>query len=158
MSDDSRHTEINVRAPNYLIARTQGICPSCRAETCQVGLLVPPQHEVLADIWECASRHAFLFYVESLSDEVVRRLQAIAPGYRSAVSPVTQGSYWANHCERCGAFQEDHDLFCEPEGAFLPVSPAAASSIEFLPVQSVLEAAAAGYAIDPEFVEFVAAT
>ena len=80
-------------------------------------------------------------------------MQALAPLYRLA--PAAQGPYWANHCERCGAIQEDHDLFCEPEGAFLPISPAAASIIEFLPIDEILEAAAAGYAVDPEFVEFM---
>jgi hypothetical protein len=63
-----------------------------------------------------------------------------------------QGSYWANHCERCGALQEDHELFCEPEGAFLPTSPAAAATIELLSVHECLEAGAAGYAIDPAFI------
>lgn len=172
MNDCNPGSGINVRSQNYLIARATGECPHCHAETCLVALMLPPQHEALSmnendqqvgegssirgDTWERAHRHAFLFYVESLPDEVSRRLQALAPMYRFAVSPATQGSHWANHCERCGAFQEDHDLFCEPEGAFLPVSPAAASRIELAPIGEAIEAAAAGYAIDPQFVEFEA--
>jgi hypothetical protein len=114
--------------------------------------MVPPLHEVLSDTWECASRQAFLFYVDHLPDDVVRCLQSIAPMYRWAVSPATQGSQWANHCERCGAFQEDHDLHCEPEGAFLPVSAAAAANIDFMTMPSAFQASAAGYAMDPPFV------
>jgi hypothetical protein len=144
---------INVRARHYLIARTAADCPHCRATTGLVALMVPPLHEVLSDTWECASRHAFLFYVDYLPEEVVRCLQSIAPTYRWAVSPATQGPQWANHCERCGAFQEDHDLHCEPEGAFLPVSPAAAANIDFFAMPCAFEASAAGYAMDPPFVD-----
>jgi hypothetical protein len=161
---------LNVRSDHYVIARTAALCPHCHAQTCLVALMLPPHHEVLSmseedqrigegssighDSWESVPRGGFLFYVETLADEVQRRLQAFAPMYRFAMSPATQGSYWANHCSQCGAFQEDHELFCEPGGAFLPVSPAAASSIELLSVHEALQVAAAGYAIDPQFIEF----
>jgi hypothetical protein len=172
MNDHHEHSGINFRSPHYWIARTAGVCPQCHAETRLVALILPPGHEALSideedtlidrdastrgDLWESVPRHAFVFYVEFLPDEVRRRLQVLAPMYRFAASPATQGSYWANHCARCGAFQEDQDLFCEPEGAFLPVSPAAASSIELLPVPEAFEVSAAGYAIDPQFVELEA--
>ena len=134
-----------------------------------MALVLPPGHEtrsmndegggtaaddpaLCGDSWERATGHAFLFYIESLPDAVRHRMQALVPLYRFA--PASQGSYWANHCERCGGIHEDHDLFCEPEGAFLPISAAAASIIEFLPINEVLEAATAGYAPDPEFIEF----
>jgi hypothetical protein len=164
---------IRVRSATYAIARTKCLCPHCGAETGVVALLLPPHHEVLSieeedgedgqggegsslcsAAWERAPRHAFLFYVESIADQVRRRLQAQTPTYRFALSPATQDCYWANHCSRCDHLQEDHDLFCEPEGAFLPVSPAAASGIELLPIPEALEAAAAGYAIDPQFIHF----
>jgi hypothetical protein len=172
MNDGNESSGINVRSQHYLIARTAGICPHCHSKTCVVALMLPPGHEVLSmneddestcggssirgDTWESVPRHAFLFYVDSLPDQVRCRLQALAPMFRFAVSPTTQGSFWANHCAQCGAIQEDHDLFCEPEGAFLPVSPAAASSIELLLIQEALEVAAAGYAIDPQFIKFEA--
>jgi hypothetical protein len=169
MNDSSPDNGINVRSDGYLIARVAAICPRCRDETRVVALVLPPGHETRSmndegdetaaedsalcrDSWERAACHAFLFYIESLPDAVRQRMQALAPMYRLA--PAAQGSYWANHCERCGGIQEDHDLFCEPEGAFLPISPAAASIIEFLPINEFLEAAAAGYALDPEFIEF----
>jgi hypothetical protein len=172
-ADIDADSGISVRSRSYAIARTTAVCPHCGAETRVVALMLPPQHDVLSineedeedgqggegastrgDTWERTPRHAFLFYVESLPDGVRRRLQALAPTYRFALSPATQDFYWANHCARCGRLQEDHDLFCEPEGAFLPVSPPAASGIEFLPIPEPLEAAATGYAIDPQFIEF----
>ena len=171
MNDSSPDNGVNVRSDGYLIARVAAICPRCRHETRVVALVLPPGHETRSvndegdettaedsalcrDSWEPATRHAFLFYIEFLPDAVRCRMQALAPMYRLAVSPAAQGSHWANHCERCGGIQEDHDLFCEPEGAFLPISPAAASIIEFSPIDEFLEAAAAGYAPDPELIEF----
>ncbi len=161
MSEHDEASGINFRAGHYWIARTVGVCPQCHGQTDLVALVLPPGHEALSvdeetDTWESVPRHAFLFYVESVSDEVRDRLQTLAPPYRVAPSPATDERYWANHCACCGAFQEDHDLFCEPEGAFLPVSPAAASRIELLPVAQALEVSAAGCAIDPQFVELEA--
>ncbi len=159
MIDGKAAGDINVRADSYLIARTVGLCPHCGSETPLVALMMPPGHETSSladeracesrDFWERAPLRAFLFYVESLPDTARHHLQRLAPAYRLAVSPATQDCYWANHCERCGRLQEDHDLFCEPQGAFLPVSPAAAAAIELLPIDEPMEAGAAGYALDP---------
>ena len=74
------------------------------------------------------------------------------------MSPAAQGSYWANHCEHCGSLQEDHDLFCEPEGAFLPVDAAWASAIELTRIDEPFAAAAAGYAYEPEYLEHMIRT
>ena len=169
MSNGDERGGVNFRAARYWIARTAGVCPRCHGDTPLVALMLPPGHEALSvdeedtspgvdvssgsDTWESVPRPAFLFYVESLPDEARRHLQALAPKYRFAASPATRGAYWANHCARCDAFQEDQDLFCEPEGAFSPVSSAAASSIELLSMAEALEVFAAGYALDPQFVE-----
>jgi len=168
MNHEDGRTGVNFRASHYRIARTAGVCPRCHGNTPMVALMLPPGHEALSvdegdaspgvdvssgsAIWESVPRHAFLFYVESLPDEATRHLQVLAPKYRFAASPATGGAYWANHCVRCDAFQEDQDLFCEPEGAFSPVSSAAASRIELLPVAEAIEVSAAGYALDPQFV------
>jgi hypothetical protein len=169
MNNDDEPRGVNFRAARYWIARTAGVCPRCHGDTPLVALMLPPGHEALSvdeedappgvdvscgsGIWESVPRHAFLFYVECLPDEAGRHLQALAPKYRFAASPATRGAYWANHCARCDAFQEDQDLFCEPEGAFSPVSSAAASSIELLSMAEALEVFAAGCALDPQFVE-----
>ena len=168
MTDIDADSGINFRSDGYWVARTVGMCLHCRGETRLVALMLPPGHESRStsdedvqagedssmhdDSWERVPRHALLFYIEFLPDAVRQRLQVLAPTYRFANSPATQGSYWANHCEHCGGLQEDHELFCEPEGAFLPVSPAAAAAIELLPVPEALRVGAAGYAIDPAFI------
>jgi hypothetical protein len=156
MNDSNLESEPNVRSECFSVVHSAAICPHCRARTRVVAVLLPPGHHTRRlddddDGWDPAPRQALLFYVESLSEPVRRRLQQLAPQYRFAASAATQGSYWANHCGHCGGIQEDHDLFCEPHGAFVPLSSEDAAAIEVLPVAERLEAAAAGYTLDPEF-------
>ncbi len=160
MTESSADLAANVRSDGYLIAGAVARCPYCLRATLVVALMVPPGHETLLDEegeaaagWESAARHALLFYVELIPDSVRQRLQRIAPGYRYVLSPVTQGSYWGNHCDSCGGLLEDHDIFCEPEGAFLPMGPREGATIAFHPVDEPLQAHAAGYAPDPQFIE-----
>ena len=163
MGDSGSKENINVRSNSYWIVRATGECDRCRAETRFVALALPPNHQSLEldwDIeahelvdynWETAEWSAFLFYVEYLPEKVRRRLQAVSKGYRFAFSERTQGSYWANHCATCGASIEDHDLFCEPGGAFLPTTPESAAGVTFEHVDEALQAGAVGYACDPQF-------
>jgi hypothetical protein len=48
---------------------------------------------------------------------------------------------------------EDHDLFCEPDGAFLPTTAQRAAAVILERVDEALEAGAAGYACDPQFLD-----
>jgi hypothetical protein len=101
--------------------------------------------------WQQAGVNAFLFYVEYLPDTVQGRVQDLSPSFRLAYSDATLNSYWANHCDHCGGLLGDHEMHCEPEGAFVPTSETAAAAIELLKIEEPLEAAADGYAFEPEF-------
>ena len=160
---------VNVRSKDYFIALTVGPCTFCGVSTPLLALVLPPSHETLSpaeddedgalpEAWDRVPWSAFLFYVEYLPDGVQQRVQAFCKTYRPAASPAAQGSYWANHCEHCGSLQEDHDLFCEPEGAFLPVDAASASAIELTRIDEPFAAAAAGYAREPEYLEHMIRT
>jgi hypothetical protein len=177
-------TETNIRAPAYCIARASGSCVHCREPTPLVALVLPRSHEILepdadadadanadadtradakgddsaADSWQVAQSGAFLFHVEYLSHAVQKRLREVSLFFRPAHSEATMSTYWMNHCERCGVAQEDNELFCEPDGAFLPTSPAGAAAIRLLEIPEPFEAAAAGYAIEPAFFEFMRRT
>jgi hypothetical protein len=154
---------INIRSGRYFIARTVATCWCCRASTRLIALALPPEHETLAmdagaeteelaqDSWEEASCSAFLFYIEYLPHDVQKRLGKVSSSYRFAFSKAASGSYWANHCERCGTLLDDHDLFCEPGGAFLPTNHSSAAAIELLRIDDPIEAAAAGYVFEPPF-------
>jgi len=153
----------NVRSGGYFIVRSIGECRRCRASTPLIALALPPGHQTLSmdtedaheastpGIWESAACSALLFYVETLPESVRRRLPEYAQAYRYAYSAESQGSYWANHCAGCGALAEDHDLFCEPDGAFLPMSGARTTDLELVWIDEPIEAAAGGYSCDPVF-------
>jgi hypothetical protein len=168
MVDSSSTATINVRSGSYWIAHATGECSCCRATLRLVALALPPQHQSLvldwhvdkdelAEYgWETVAWSAFLFYVEYLPEEIRLRLQAASAGYRLAFSERTQGSYWANHCANCGALMEDHDLFCEPDGAFLPTTAVSAALVTLEHVDEALHAGAVGYACDPQFLDSMA--
>ena len=153
---------VNVRSKGYLIARTAGVCAHCGLKTRLVALVLPVSHEALSlaedeqdgtetDSWDTVPCSAFLFKLGYLPDDVQRRMGGFSKTYRPAMSAAAQGSYWANHCEHCGSLQADDELFCEPEGAFFPVDAASASVIELTHIDEPFEAAAGGYACEPQY-------
>ncbi len=150
---------MNLRAPRYWIARATEPCAQCGACTPVFALAVPAGHERLEEQeseaaeaavprWEVAGEAAWLFHVSWVSAAVAARLAACAPGYRLAPGETDPGPCWRNHCAGCGAPVADHELFCEPEGAFLPLTESAACAIEWWPIDEPLQAAAAGWAGD----------
>jgi hypothetical protein len=154
-------TASNVRSQGYFIGRAHLSCGQCGRSTGVIALALPAGHET-ADggtedgAWQRADAAAFLFFVTWLPDEVLQRLLPQA-SYRR-IQERTQGhepsvSYWANHCEHCGSPQSDEELHCEP-GVFMPGSPAEARQIHMFRVDEPFEAAAAGYALDPEFIQW----
>jgi hypothetical protein len=148
----------NVRSQTYYVARSSLRCLHCRLSTASLALALPQGHETLhagdesvADVWQRANVNALLFYVEGLPGAVQRRLQQLSRFFRPAYDPGAMNSYWANHCEHCCSLMGDHELHCEPDGAFMPSSEAAAKSIQLQQFQEPFAAAAVGYACEPEF-------
>ena len=105
--------------------------------------------------WQRADAIAFLFYVQQISDDAQRRLLALSRHFRLAHSEATQNAYWANHCEHCGTLMDDHELHCEPDGAFTPSTEAAAAQVELVRIDDPLHATTAGYSLEPEFLRFM---
>jgi hypothetical protein len=166
MSPPSTLTDANVRSQTYYVARTTALCWRCGTPTWLLALALPPAHDVLEEddtvelpddgepapgMWQCADANAFLFHVERLPDEVQRHLHELSQSFHVAQNPAAHSSYWENHCEHCSALLGDHELHCEPDGAFAPSSEAAAAKIELREIKEPFEAAVAGYALEPEF-------
>jgi hypothetical protein len=147
------------RSQMYYVARTTAQCQDCGLPTCLLALALPRGHEMrdgdAQDKWHPADANAFLFYVELLSDDVEQRLQELSRHFHPARSRATQSTYWANHCQHCGTLFEDHELHCEPDGPFMPSSEASAADVELLRIDESLQAAAAGYAPEPQFFGFM---
>jgi hypothetical protein len=135
-----------------------------------LALAVPPVHETLdpgssdderdsrgvpPDSWQPTGANAFLFYVHQLSDDVQSRLRELSSHFLLARGAATQSIYWANRCEHCGRLLSDHEVHCEPEGAFAPSSESAAANIELIHVNSSFLAAVSGYSLEPEFLRFM---
>ena len=155
-----QHT-VNIRSPRWLLAQTVGVCPHCGASTQLFAIGLPPGHESIRfdesldgegqGTWEVENQNAFLFHVESLSAAIRCRLKSLVPCFRPDRCGPADDVHWLNHCERCGCALDDVELFCEPEGAFSPISESVAGLIRLLPIEAALEAAVAGYAYEPEF-------
>lgn len=169
MSETPSLADANVRSPTYYVAHTHALCRHCGLSTRLLALAIPQDHETLdedaqpdaggrdpaPDTWQRVAVNAMLFYVERLPGGVKDRLNRISPFFRLAHSAATLNSYWANHCEHCGTLLGDHELHCEPDGAFMPASEAAAANIQLQQIQEPFEAVAAGYAFEPEFFGFM---
>jgi hypothetical protein len=154
---------INNRSQRYSIARALQRCAGCAQLTPVVGLVLPVGHETLeidadaeleavaADVWEAAEAGAVLFYVEYMTEGVQNRLSQLSQHYRFDSSDSAERAYWMNHCSFCGMKQDDFDLYCEPEGASMPVSAETAAKIRLHDVAEPFEAQASGYACAPDF-------
>jgi hypothetical protein len=160
MTIEELRNDFNVRSSHgYYIAESMAVCGRCSAATRVFAVALPREHETIAldpdddreesaqDTWEAAGFGALLFYIERLSEAVQRRLTQLAPGLRFSCSVPVQGAYWANHCERCDLLLEDHELFCEPEGAFLAMH--GVDELRLSRIDEPFEALAAGYVCAP---------
>ena len=159
--------DANVRSPTYYAARTAAPCPHCVKATRLLAMAMPVTHQTLdvdapgagedtgdglsSGTWQRADAVAFLFYVQQVSDGVQHRLHELSRHFRLARSEASQNTYWANHCEHCGTLLGDHELHCEPGGAFAPSSKVFAAKIELLHINAPFQATASGYALEPEF-------
>jgi hypothetical protein len=163
---DSVGNDVNNRSASYFIAYALQRCAQCGNLTPVVGLVLPAGHQALevatdaalgvpaADAWVTVEASAILFDVEYLSDAVAKNLRELSQHYRAHLDETSGRSNWMNHCSFCAAPQADAELYCEPEGAFMPISPAAAAKIRLHEVCEPLEAQACGCAYAPEFLEF----
>jgi hypothetical protein len=160
MTIEELRNDFNVRSSHgYYIAESTAVCGRCSAATRVFAVALPREHETIAldpdadreesaqDTWEAAGFGALLFYIERLSEAVRRRLTQLAPGLRFSYSVPLQGAYWTNHCERCDLLLEDHELFCEPEGAFLAMH--GVDELRLSRIDEPFEAFAAGYVCAP---------
>jgi len=165
MSADQLLPDANIRSPTYYVASTAAPCCRCGLSTRLLALAVPRDHETLefdgeedAGAWQRANMNALLFYVERLPEDVKTRLAQLSGQFRQEHSAATLSTHWANHCQHCGALIEDHELHCEPEGAFMASSEIAAGNIQLLQIYEPFAAVAAGYSFESEFFRFMRKT
>ncbi|OKO96208.1 DUF5710 domain-containing protein [Xenorhabdus eapokensis] len=130
----------NVHAEFWYLAQTRTSCPHCHQPTTVTAFMLPAGHQRLeadnddepgteVDYTEQDSP-AFLFYIADIPTIV----RSVLPGFhhtlRKVVSQRLRRQHWVNHCEHCGAQQDDTDLFAEAGGAFFPTSKEQAAAIQ----------------------------
>ncbi len=134
------------RGTHYRIVSASSLCSACGAWTHVIALALPADRPETVGVT--------LYYVEDLPESVRSRVQALAPWYRraaAAAEAAPAASCWANHCEHCDALQDDHELHCEPGGAFMPASAAEAALLTSWDVAEPFSAVAGGCSHDPPF-------
>ena len=82
---------------------------------------------------------ALLTYVECLDDAATQLIQHHAPWMRLAATLTFGKTYWANHCQTCGAIQGDH-FVREVDGPFWPQDEAALVALTFIPGVGTIQA------------------
>jgi hypothetical protein len=146
--------DANIRSAGYYIAETTAQCASCGQRTRVLALAAPAPHEILIeDEWQHVDAGALLFHVTELPEGVRRRLQTFC-FYRPARAIDEADACWVNHCQHCDAPVSDDRLHCEP-GGFMAGSADEAKSISLHATHEPFEAAAGGYAPDPEYFAYM---
>ncbi|MDQ1835226.1 DUF5710 domain-containing protein [Massilia scottii] len=129
--------DIGLQCDTYFIAETTTNCWRCHERTTVFGFILPAGHASLEEddddqdsyAWRQYDEPTIVHYVTDLLPSVASRMKAFSRNYRIDFSKTTESSYWMNHCEHCGMKQGDFGMYCEPEGAFSPISPAGAARI-----------------------------
>ncbi|MDE9428211.1 DUF5710 domain-containing protein [Xenorhabdus bovienii] len=130
----------NVHAEYWYLAQTQTSCPHCHEHTTVTAFMLPAGHQLLeadngdepgteVDYTEQDSP-AFLFYLADIPSLVRNVLPGFHHRLRKAVSQRLHRQHWINHCEHCGAQQDDTELFAEIGGAFFPASREQAATLQ----------------------------
>jgi len=141
---------MKIRANRYAIVSASALCPACSRWTHVVALVAPQHHERRGEqAWEPVAERASVFDVTDLSASVLRRLASLSPWYRKTSEG--PGAGFANHCEHCAQPLADHDLHCEPGGAFQPQTVGEAQAISVWDIDEALDAEASGFSHDPDF-------
>ncbi|PHM64158.1 DNA primase [Xenorhabdus stockiae] len=130
----------NLHADFWYLAQTRTACSGCHEHTTVTAFLLPAGHKMLEVSHEdkfdtqCAplkqNSPAFPFYLVDIPTIVRNVLSGFHHTLRKTVSSRLNRSHWINHCEHCGAQQDDTNLFAEIGGAFFPTTKKQAAAIQ----------------------------
>jgi hypothetical protein len=129
-----KQKDFNVTSPSYFVAQSYERCWKCGQPNRVIGfLLTDGYQEKEDDMWTECGWSAFVYYVESLVDDVAKHAQLVSANYRLDFSNTTRNSYWMNHCDFCGSKLGDHPLYAEVDAAFSPSDSENAKVIKLYP-------------------------
>lgn len=135
-------TKISVIAKSpVLIALNSRECYRCTKNTAVISL-ASDNFYCLSDDgdendkWFWADGFSFFSMPIFIEKEFANIISRLFPNYKIGYSKTIEGSYWANHCEHCGALQGDFHLHSEPGGAFFPLNEQEYKQLTFIPIHT----------------------
>ncbi|MEA9705218.1 hypothetical protein [Xanthomonas campestris] len=140
-------TQLTFRAPSYALLQANTQCWKC-AKVIPVTTVWVPSFTDNEGVEEPDDEPevggtATLGYIEALDSGTAAHIQAVAPWLKPGRSETANATYWANHCEACGAIQGDHFVM-GVNGPFFPQDQAGVDAIQVIPGHGPLSAQASG--------------
>jgi hypothetical protein len=123
--------ELQITSEQAYVASARVACQQCQSKIeviciyCQSGLVRDESLEPLMKLT-----------VSNISalDSALERQLAPWPAFKQVGEPGSQAGYFANHCPRCGALQEDYLLHDEPGDPFFSIPTAPPDAVELTPL------------------------
>lgn len=133
---------INSVSFGLLLADTQ--CWDCHRSTRTAAVWVPEfrfRHEPDEEE-EYETDPALLTYIEKVSDDAFRAIQARAPWLGMSSTRASGMTYLVNHCTHCGKVQGDNYLH-KPGAPFFPLDDGDVVHLTFVPIDTPMVATCA---------------
>lgn len=137
---DKSKVSVIIKSP-VSIALNNSNCYKCRNKTAVISLASNNFYYLNTDEnedekWFRADELSFFSMPVLIDNELVSKINKLFPNYKIAYSKTAESSYWANHCEHCGALQGDFFLHSEPGGAFFPLEIEEYKQLTFITISS----------------------
>jgi hypothetical protein len=146
------------RSSTYFIAHRSVMCVHCKKSTRVAAVVLPVDHEVLADdeegAWQTIPAPALIFGVGELPKTAEAHLRRLAPAFGWVAEETPDDASWSNSCEHCGARIDDEALHCEPGESFVPMSEVEGARIRLVEIAEPFEVWARGYSLDALYLPF----
>ncbi|CEE46283.1 conserved hypothetical protein [Xanthomonas citri pv. citri] len=128
-------TPLTFSAPGYALLQATMQCWKCAKATPVTTVWVPSfvdneGVEEPDDEPEIGGT-AILGYIKALDSGTAAHIQAVAPWLKPGRSKTASATYWANHCEVCGAIQGDHSVR-GVDGPFFPQDQAGVDALKVI--------------------------
>ena len=153
------------RSASYFIAHRSVKCRHCKASTRVAAVVLPANHEALADdedeanqettaVWQTVPAPALIFGLGVLPKSAETHLRRLAPGFGWNTQEMPNDPFWSNYCEHCGTSLDDEALHCEPGDSFVPMNEAEGAEITLVEIAEPFEVFAHGYSLDSLYLPF----
>lgn len=150
-------THLNLVAPSYALLQATTRCWKCSKAICVTTVWIPcfidnEGVEELEDDAEVGGT-ATLSSIDALDPETAAHIREVAPWLMPGRSKTANATYWANHCDGCGAIQGDYFVM-GVNGPFLPQTRAEADALQLILGQGPL--AARAFATQSDWTNWIA--